>query len=167
MNLSVKYLFILTSLPLILLTSCNRANDQRDFEREAFSLPEGITETDGHGEILNSDPDDWRIAPFFQGMVEVDPAYPNPVQSTGQISIDVIVTGVESVSGLIAYTYYGDNNIRNVYNDQRRPLPPGLTSIPLSALDIARFREDPQGTYRIIILDANENIITYGDVRVE
>lgn len=164
---TVNRLLILPLLTVLFLGSCNQASDQRDFERAAFSLPEGITETDERGEIINNDPDDWRIAPFFQGLVEVDPAYPNPVQSTDQFSLDVIVTGVESVSGLIVYAYYENNNIRNVYNDLRRPIPPGLTSIPISALDVARFRENPQGIYRIILLDSNENIISYGDIRVE
>ncbi len=159
-------LFILLFLVFI-ITGCNQSSDQRDFERSAFSIAEGITETSESGEIINSDPDDWRIAPFFQGVVEVDPAYPNPVLSTDQISLDVVVTGVESVSGLRVYAVYGDNNIRLVREDIRRPIPPGLTSLPLSPLDISRFREEPQGTYRIVLLDANENVITYGDIRVD
>jgi len=152
---------------IFLIAGCNQSSDQRDFERAAFSLPEGITETSSNGTVINSDPDDWRIAPFFQGLVEIDPAYPNPVLSSEQVSLDVVVTGVESVSGLRVYAYYGDNNIRPVFEDLRRPIPPGLTSLPLSPLDIAQFRENPQGTYRIILVDANENVITYGDVRVE
>lgn len=158
---------LLVVFPVMAFTACNQSSDQRDFERAAFSMPEGITETDDRGEINNIDPDDWRIAPFYQGLVEVDPAYPNPVLSTDQVSLDVVVTGVESVSGLRVFAYYGENNVRIVFEDLRRPIPTGLTSLPLSPLDIARFRESPQGTYRIILLDANENVISYGDIRVE
>jgi hypothetical protein len=159
--------FILAAALAVSLTGCNQSSDQRDFERAAFSLPEGITETTSNGTVVNEDPDDWRVAPFFQGLIEIDPVYPNPVQSTERVTLDVIVTGVESVSGLIVYAYYGGNNIRPVFEDLRRPIPPGVTSLPLQALDIAQFRENPQGIYRIILLDANENVITYGDIRIE
>lgn len=152
---------------LILLAGCNQSSDQRDFERAAFSEPEGFTQTDNSGAVISSDPDDWRVAPFFQGLVEVDPAYPNPVQTTGQISVDMIMTGVESVSGLRVFAFYGPNNLQIIYEDQRRPLPPGLTSIPLSPLDVAQFPENPQGLYRVIVTDSNENVITYGDIRVD
>jgi len=162
-----KLLFPAVLISLFLIAGCNQSSDQRDFEREAFNLPEGITETSNNGTVENSDPDDWRIAPFFQGVVEVDAAYPNPVLSSEQVSLDVVVTGVESVSGLRVYAYYGDNNIRPVFQDLRSPVPPGLTSLPLSPLDIAQFRENPQGTYRIVVVDANENVISYGDIRVE
>lgn len=162
-----KLLFPAIFIPLFLIAGCNQSSDQRDFERKAFNLPEGITETSNNGTVVNSDPDDWRIAPFFQGVVEVDAAYPNPVLSSEQVSLDVVVTGVESVTGLRVYAYYGDNNIRPVFQDLRSPVPPGLTSLPLSPLDIAQFRENPQGTYRIVLVDANENVISYGDIRVE
>ncbi|PKD45020.1 hypothetical protein [Rhodohalobacter barkolensis] len=152
---------------LLLVTGCNQSSDQRDFERAAFSLPEGITETSGNGTVINSDPDDWRISPFFQGVVQIDPAYPNPVLSSNQVSLDVIITGTDAVSELIVYAYYGNNNVRPVFEDFRAPVPTGLTSLPLSPLDIARFRENPQGTYRIVLLDGNENVISYGDIRVE
>ncbi len=162
-----KLLLLAVLISLFLIAGCNQSSDQRDFEREAFNLPDGITETSNNGSIVNSDPDDWRIAPFFQGVVEVDPAYPNPVLSSEQVSLDVVVTGVESVTGLRVYAYYGDNNIRPVFQDLRSPVPPGLTSLPLSPLDIAQFRENPQGTYRIVLVDASENVISYGDIRVE
>ncbi len=65
---------------LVLLgVSCGQDDDQREFEQEAFQLPDGITETEGNGSIISEDPDDWRTSPFFQGLVFVDPAFPNPV----------------------------------------------------------------------------------------
>ena len=167
MIFSINRLLIIFLLTLLAALGCNQASDQRDFERDAFSPPEGITETDSRGEVENTDPDDWRISPFFQGVVEVDPAFPNPVQSTDQFSLNVNVYGLQSVSDLIVYAYYGDDNFRRVFDDLRSPIPEGQTSIPLSALDVAQFRENPQGTYRIILLDGNENVITCGDVLVE
>ncbi len=153
-------------LPL-LLAGCNQSSDQRDFERAAFAEAEGFTRTTNTGDVVSRDPDDWRIAPFFQGLIEVDPAYPNPVQSNDQLIIDLIVTGVESVSGLWVFVLYGPNDIRELFLDDRRPIPPGVTTIRINPLTIARFPENPQGLYRLIITDASQNVITYGDVMIE
>lgn len=67
----LSIIILLAAFGSILLTACGQDDDQRDFENEAFSLPEGFTETDGSGQIVdeNEDPDDWRTAPFFQGLV--------------------------------------------------------------------------------------------------
>jgi hypothetical protein len=160
-------LAIFFHLTVILLTGCNQNSDQREFERAAFSMPEGFTETGPSGQVIDRDPDDWRIAPFFQGIIEVDPAYPNPVQSNEAISIYRIVTGVESVSGFWVLAFYDANNIQFIFDDLRRPLPTGGETVTLQARDIAQFQENPQGLYRIIIMDANENVITYGDIKIE
>lgn len=168
MNNSFLYrsLFI-ASIFFLFLTGCNQSSDQREFEQAAFSTPDGFTSTNNRGEVINRDPDDWRIAPFFQGLIEIDPAYPNPVQSNEQVSIDRVVTGIESVSGFRVLAFYSSNNLQFIFDDFRRPLPTGLQTVPLQAADIAQFAENPQGLYRIIILDANENVITYGDIMIE
>lgn len=168
--MNIFSLYRLAVLILILFfanTGCNQSSDQREFEQAAFSIADGFTSTNNRGEVINRDPDDWRIAPFFQGLIEIDPAYPNPVQSNEQISIDRVVTGIESVSGFRVLAFYGNNNLQFIFDDFRRPLPTGLQTVPLQAADIAQFAENPQGLYRIIILDANENVITYGDIMIE
>lgn len=163
----VNRLILFSLFSALIFTGCNQSSDQREFEREAFSAADNFTETEANGNVVRDDPDDWRISPFFQGLVEVEPVYPNPVQTTDLLSLDVIITGVESVSGLVVFVYYGNNNINLIYQDFQRPIPPGISSIPLNPLEIAQISENPQGLYRIIILDANENVISYGDVQVE
>ena len=165
---SKKYHLLLTLFAvLFLLTGCNQSSDQREFEQAAFSLADGFTETNSRGEVINRDPDDWRIAPFFQGLIEIDPAFPNPVQSNEQITINRVVTGIESISGFRVLVFYANSNIQFIFDDFERPLSPGLRSIPLQAADIAQFAENPQGLYRLIILDVNENVISYGDIMIE
>ncbi len=162
--------YIITGILLITITAgCGQNQDQRDFESEAFRTADGFTETSDTGEILSEDPDDWRIAPFFQGLVEVRPAYPNPVQTTDQLKIDVEVTGIEAVSGLQLFVYYFDDSIKPVYSDQRSPLPPGLSVISVNPIELGRFNtvESARGLHRVVLTDGNENIITYGDIKVE
>lgn len=158
------------SLFFLFVVSCNQSDEQRKFEREAISLPENITETNENGSIVEGkeDPDDWRIAPFFQGVVNIDVApFPNPLLSDQRLKLEVFVSGVDGVSGLRVFVLYNENSIKPLYENPSSPLPTGLTSISLSALEIAQFPNNPEGLYRIIVEDQSRSIITYGDVRIE
>lgn len=164
---SVFWVYLIAGM--LLMPGCSQNNAQREFEREAFSLPQGITETDDRGTIIdeNRDDNDWRVAPFFSGTVSVSPIYPNPVRTNERLIIEIFITGVDAVSGLLVFSNFDFNTSRFLYSDSRRPLPPGLVSISLNPLDVTRFRENPQGVFRIIVTDAQENVITYGDVKIE
>lgn len=151
---------------MIFFISCSQSDEQREFEREAFSPPEDITETGDNGGD-NIDPDDWRVGPFFQGLIEVFPVSPNPVLTSNQIRIEVLVYGFDSINGLRILAYYGQNSFKPLREDHRSPLPPGTISYSIQAIDIAQFPANPQGLYRIILEDYKGNIISYGDVRIE
>ena len=166
---STPYTAILL-LSFILLAGCGQSDDQREFEREAFAPPNNYTETTDDRQVLSEDPDDWRVSPFYQGLVEVDPAYPNPIETTGQVNIDVDVTGIESVPGLRLIVYFHENNGSNlIYESNQNPLPPGLTPINFSAQELGRFdtTESQRDLHRVILIDNNENVISYGDIMVE
>jgi hypothetical protein len=161
---------LLIALFLFFIVSCNQNDEQRQFEREAISLPQNITETNENGKIVEGreDPDDWRIGPYFQGIVYVDPLpFPNPLLTNQRLNLNIFVTGVDGVSGLRVLVLYAESSARPLYESNTSPLPTGLTSISLAAGDIARFDENPQGLYRIIVQDRQGVIITYGDVRIE
>lgn len=166
------YLPVLLISLLFLATGCGQDDDQREFENEAFQLPEGITETSGNGEIISEDPDDWRTAPFFAGLVFVDPAFPNPVSIGDQLSLNIDVAGIDAISGLTVAVLIEDAanaQFRSLYSINQNPLPPGLTSININPVELGRFNspESARGIHRIIIFDNRQNIISYGDVRVE
>jgi hypothetical protein len=160
---------VLLLFALLLFAGCTQNDAQREFEEQAFTIDENITQTNGRGEIVdeNEDPNDWRKAPFFSGLVFVDPIFPNPVLTNDRLTLNVLITGNDAVSGLRIYSYPGFSRPRIVYDDVRRPLPPGTISVSLNPLDLTPAPESAQGTYRIVLVDANENVITYGDVRVE
>lgn len=165
----VKNKIILLSILVCALAGCDRNSAQEEFEREAFAAPNNFTRTDASGNILQNDPDDWRIAPLFQGFVEINaPAYPNP--SIGQrFTIELLITGLEAVSGLEIYTRDQVGRPFILYNDNRRPLPPGLLDIYLEPawLTPSRVYSEAIGLHRIFIYDGNGNMITYGDLKVE
>lgn len=162
-------LFLLIFLALLsIFSSCSQSEEQREFERAAFSEPSGFTQTNANGQVINRDPDDWRISPFFQGLIEISSyPFPNPVRTNERIVMDLLATGIEPVSGIIAYVYYRPNSIKIIPVDDRTPLPAGLVTFTLNPLEITEFIEQPKGLYRIILLDRNENVITYGDIKIE
>jgi len=134
-------IFLLTCFTLFFfLSSCSQNEDQREFERAAFSEASGFTRTNANGQVISEDPDDWRISPFFQGLIEVSslPA-PNPVLTNDRIIMNLLATGVEPVSGVVIYVYYRPNSIKVIPVDERSPLPPGLITINLNPLEIAEF----------------------------
>ncbi len=151
---------------LLILSGCNQNSDQRDFEQQAFSVPSSITETDQEGVVIGTpDPDDWRISPFFQGDIElILSPFPNPVLSNGDLKIEVQINFLERISGIYIRVY----RLSSFYQiDDRSQVSTGITSFIIPANIIAGGNANPQGIYRIIIQDENENVITYGDVEIE
>ncbi len=166
LNKKNLYTVLILILNLLVLSGCNQNSDQRDFEQQAFSVPSGITETDQEGVVIGTpDPDDWRIAPFFQGDIElILSPYPNPVLSNGDLRIEIQVNFLERISGIDIRVY----RLSSFYRiDDRPQVSTGITPFTIGANIIAGGNPNPQGIYRIIILDENENVITYGDVEIE
>jgi len=149
----------------LLLIGCNQNSDQRDFEQQAFSEPSGITETDQNGGIINRDPDDWRIAPFFQGDIElIQLPHPNPILTNQDLIIDIQVNFLDRIGGIYirVFRFNGFPVI-----DSREQVSTGITSFRLNPNIISGGVPNPQGLYRIIIQDDNENVITYGDIEIQ
>lgn len=153
-----------------LIVSCTRNDAQRDFEREAYSAPNGITETaPNNGEVISNDPDDWRTSPRFQGFINVIPPFPNPVITNQnlQFQLDVIAQG--SVNGLLVYILFQNGDRKILYEDFD-PLPLGLYDFQISASSLSQFDGSPEsarGLKRVYLFDLNNRMISYGDILVE
>lgn len=173
-SLLPKYRYLLFTVLIflipVLVGSCSRNDDQDEFEREAWRTPEGITETNSNGEIISEDPDDWRMSPMYQGLVEVSiPAYPNPVRSE-RIYVELLVS-LDAVHGLEVYTFPDGINSQQAYR-QLHYENSTIEGLYEFYFDPVLF--SPSGTYdgarglhRVFIADRNNNLITYGDIKVE
>jgi|AntRauTorckE6833_2_1112554.scaffolds.fasta_scaffold30200_2 hypothetical protein len=153
---------------LFLIIACTRNDAQRDFEKEAYSFPNNFTQTTAQGEVESTDEDDWRISPLFQGLIEINPPFPNPTTTNQAIQFEVEVTGIQSVSGIEVLVRFEDNSFRSVYQDFET-LSPGLTTFQVNPIEFAQFGnpEGARGLSRLFIFDGRSQMISYGDVLVE
>lgn len=166
-------LLLLTGATGAALQACGQDDDQRAFEREAFSEPEGFTETTLSGEVRSRDEQDWRIAPMYQGYVEIDspeapPPYPNPT-SGDPVQVELWITGIETVNGITVETLDPEGRPIQLYESTESPLPTGIYDFSFAPERLTRTGtlEAARGLHRIFIYDRNNNMITYGDIKVE
>ena len=154
--------------------ACNTASDdQRKFEDEAFSRPEGYTATDRNGNIIDGqeDPDDWRIAPLFRGYVQevFTPAFPNPVPpNVDNVSIEILIEMPNSVNSMILYGYdvNGNRRILSKIQDTNEAKIYEFTFRPNELSNIGSGGSIPD-LYRVFLTDGNDDLITYGDIMIE
>ncbi len=169
MRITLLKTFLITCFGLLFLASCDDSDDQREFEQEAMAEPSGYTETDFNGEIISEDPDDWRIGPMFGTSVDVqEPAFPNPTEGD-DITINIYILTNNAVDGLFVRHRDERGYFRRLYQDDTRPLMPGIKQIRFDPVDMSLTGtiDDARGLHRIFVFDANDNLITYGDVKVE
>ncbi len=151
---------------LLALPGCDTGGEQDLFLEQSRLPTQGFTETSADGEVLNEDPDDWRVAPFFANQVEVRPAVPNPVARNGLVTITVqdtfgdVLTGGVRVSGVLDTTPPQFVALdRDEGNGPFYELTFNPTLLRLSGGEEARL-------YRVRVFDSQSRIITYGDILV-
>ncbi len=177
MEKKIQILFILLFFGgCLLIAGCSKSNDQRDFENQAISAqPEGITRTNANGDVLDPDEDDWRISPFYAGLIRIEvPAYPNPVAyNSSNLRIDLFLTpNIEKANEIEVYAFKlpGQNNIYGPLDViQDLSSLSSLVTINLTGELVANSSGGSQasGIYRILIYDGRSNLISYGDVEVQ
>lgn len=155
----------------LLAVSCNSNSSQNDFVRQSLRAPSNYTQTDQNGNVDSSmvDPDDWRISPMFQGFVFVQfPAFPNPVKS-GTVTIELQVLGIQAINGMYLYKRNVNGNYTLLTSQPQAPLPTGLVVLQFSSLALSdnNTYSGAIGLHRVFLFDNNNNLITYGDIRVE
>ncbi len=173
-HLSATYIVVLLFIGFSMAT-CSKSNDQREFEREANSQPDKITETDDQGNIISTDSDDWRISPMYRGLVVVgtpdeQPPYPNPLSYNQDLKINLYIRNIETLNQIEVFIFENVNERPNgPYSPINDISSPTLETINLSGQIISGSTGGSQasGLYRILIYDGQQNVITYGDIRIE
>jgi|AntRauTorcE11898_2_1112593.scaffolds.fasta_scaffold24530_2 hypothetical protein len=163
-----RNLFTLLFISVFIMFSCGENPDQTEFEKEAHAQPSGYSQTDDRGNIVNDDPDDWRIAPRFSGDIEFSlPPYPNP-SVTQTIRFEMLIGGLNSIYGASIYVRRTNGTYKILRSNRQAPLPTGLIQFNIDPLELSQDFELYQidNLYRIFIYDNNENLITYGDIKI-
>ncbi|MFA5669162.1 MAG: hypothetical protein WC967_07955 [Balneolaceae bacterium] len=169
----MKIIQFLSIITISVVLACSGNDEQRDFENAAYRSPSDITRTNIQGEVTSNDPDDWRIAPYFQGLVEIqplyNPPYPNPVTLGTSLHFEIGVTGIQPINGIDVQVRYSDNTWKNIHSSFNSTLPPGLTTFQIDPRTLGQFNtpESAKGLHRIFFFDFNQRLITYGDILVE
>lgn len=168
----ILILFVLSAS----LGACSKSDDQRKFEQEARSDPNGYTETDSQGEVLSEDPDDWRISPMYRGLITIgegisdsQPPYPNPLPLNQDLTLNLYINDIETLSRFEIYTFRPPSGLSGPIYREDDISSPTLLSPNLSGEFIANSSSGSQasGLYRILIYDGRRNIISYGDIRIK
>ena len=171
-----KQLFIyliLIATAGFLLVGCSKSNDQREFENQALQQPQGFTETGPNGDIINTDPDDWRVGPMYRGLVSIgtpdnQPPYPNPLAFNQDLTINIYIRSIETLSRLEIYSFRQPSQTNAAIAVRDNLSSPTLETFTLGGALISGSTGGSQaeGLYRILIYDGQQNLITYGDIKI-
>jgi hypothetical protein len=126
---------------------------------------EGFTETDNLGGIIRTDMDDWRTQERYRNEVFVSPAFPNPT-ITGNITLTVRYS---VVSALPRVDILSTNTVGNpVFLFSAAPPATGVEFYRLNLLALSpsgNLNELRGKLFRVRLIDAAGNTISYGDVK--
>ncbi len=168
-------LFLLAGLSLFVISGCSKSDDQRKFENEALTTPDGITQTNANGNVVddNIDENDWRVGPMYRGLIQLkseisDYPHPNPLGYNQNLTIQLKFNSTDVVNGIEIrkFRFPSDSNYPRLL--QENELSSSVENITLQGKVIAENESsDARTTYRIMIYDGNQNLISYGDIRIE
>lgn len=169
----LKYSLILLFVGF-LAADCSKSNDQRDFENQALSEPRGFTQTSADGTVGDTDPDDWRISPMYRGLISIgtpddQPPYPNPLPFNQNLTINLYIRSIETLNRIEVYAFEFPSEANAPIAVREDISSPTLETLTLSGQLISGSSggSGAAGLYRILIYDGQQNVITYGDIRVE
>jgi hypothetical protein len=161
-----------TTCGSLLLLSCSKSDEQRQFEEEALTPPfTGITEMTEHGKQVEggqTDQSDWRISPDFAGLIKIQtPAYPNPVGFDQNFFIDIEIPYTDTIDRLAFYAVDPDAVDQNmIFLKEEANLSIQDSYLLNSGYFANNSGVSTSNMYRILIYDGRDNLISYGDVQV-
>lgn len=155
---------------VILLSGCGGVDEQQQFEQRANRPPEGFTETTEGGKVVNRDPDDWSTAPIYQGVIEFDPAYPNPVDSPGdRVTLLFHVIFEDIQGGLLLRAFDNSSPPRFIPLDEVPDAQQGFWQFDFNptVLSTTGDLSSIKGLHRLYVFDSQNNLVTYGDLKID
>ena len=149
-----------------MLVSCTNDDAQLKFETQAYVEPSNFTETDGTGNIVREDADDWRISPLYIGLADVFPIFPNPVLYGSTAELEVELSGAPVSSALELGFLTETNNWVSLQSlDVTSDFE--IFSFRVDTRQFGASAEQARGLHRILLFDGNQRMISYGDILIQ
>ena len=149
---------------------CDSQEAQLEFENDANMAPSGIVVTDEGGTIINDDPDDWRTAPSFAGIVRFEPAYANPTAGD-LVTVPVIVQLFNALPGGLELRGFDDTDRLTLLDDLPQATQPGAYAFVFSPsqFSITGNLAAVRGLHRVFVfgIRGSSQVISYGDILVQ
>ncbi len=162
-RLLIPYFF----LPLgLLLGSCQQDSAQQQYEAEAYGPIEGYTETDLQQNILSEDKKDWQVSPYYEGLIQILPLFPNPISYGGTAYLEMTLNGAPVQS----YVELGYLNFNNQWIPLQQEIVSSEFELITFVIDSRNFgssAELARGLHRLLLYDGNQRLITYGDIFIK
>lgn len=172
-NITAGFIFAL-GFALLISAGCSKSDDQRDFENQALTAPSGITETNSSGEITGStDESDWQVSPMYRGLISIgfddsQAPHPNPLGLNENLTLQVKFNVSDPVDALAVRKFRlpSDSQFPQLRFFQQDELST-FNTITLQGQEIASGEgAGAEEIYRLLIYDGNQNMISFGDVRI-
>ncbi|WP_138429139.1 hypothetical protein [Fodinibius saliphilus] len=161
---------------LLILINCSKSDDQRKFEDKALATPDGITHTNTSGKVVGSvDDRDWNISPMYGGLLQIksnitDYPHPNPLGYNQNLTLQIKSNASDVIDGIKIYKFRfpGNSNYPLIKELSNNDLSSAVTTVSIDGALIAEnSSSDARTTYRLMIYDNNENLISYGDIQID
>jgi hypothetical protein len=167
---TIRYFAVL--LALLLTAGCQKDDAQQTYEQEAFQVPQNFTAMTVDGQQEGEpDDDDWRISPRYAGLVrfysddEIRYPYPNPAATDQRVTFEMYIS-LDALEGLVVGGYNQQDQFVPLYTQY--DTPNGLITFRINPSNLAQIGgEQAVGLHRIFIFDSADNLITYGDIKIE
>lgn len=161
-------------LIILLFSGCSKSDDQREFENQALAVPNGITPTDAGGEPTGSvDPDDWQVGPMYEGRISIgfsdsEAPHPNPLGYNQNLTLNIKFNVSDPVDALEIRKFRLPSD--SYYTQLRFYQQDQLSTFNTITIEGQNIAEGPgaeaRTTYRLLIYDGNQNLISYGDIEI-
>ena len=162
-RLHIPSFFLLVGL---IFGSCQQDSAQRQYEAEAYGVVEGYTQTDLQQNILSQDKQDWRVSPYYEGLIRVLPLFPNPISYGGTAYLEMTLNGAP-VQSYVELGYLNYNN-RWVHLQQQTVRSEfELVTFVIDSRNFGSSAEVARGLHRLLLYDGNQRLITYGDIFIQ
>jgi hypothetical protein len=159
-------LFTFFLIQSVFWLNCTQDDAQQQFEAEAYQPASGYTKTDLQQNVLETDKQDWRVSPFYEGLLQVLPLFPNPINYGGTAYIEITLNGAPIQS----YLELGYLNFNQRWVPLQQEIVNSEFELVTFVIDTRNFGSNAElarGLHRLLLYDGNQRLITFGDLLIQ